>query len=434
MQKDSEPARLTAKQEEAKQACINHVETLLEGGSRSGKTFFIAWYIIQRALKYPNTKHLSCRLRFNHAIQSLFLKTFPDVFKMTQPGLEYKVNKQYWYFELPNGSQIWCAGLDDKERTEKILGNEYETIHLNEASQLGYNAYEIIKTRLNPKQGVPGKLLIDYNPPSSRHWGYRIFHEKVSPETGMALAKPERYAYLKMNPDDNREHLSEEYFDTLESMSESKQRRFRRGEYSDDSEGALWSRDWIIKNRWSGGAPDFASVVVGVDPAVSNTETSDSTGIVCAASAMINGERHYFVLGDYTYSGSVTGWGKEAVRVYNLHAADRVIGEVNNGGDLVEVNIRNYDRDISYKSVRASRGKAVRAEPVADLYERGYVHHLSEFPELEDQMCTWTPEADYSPDNMDALVWAITWLSKKSMRRGNATDKSDTSFQAFQGF
>ncbi len=427
-------SRLTEKQEEAKQVCIKHIEILLEGGSRSGKTFFIAWYIIQRALKYPNSMHLCCRLRFNHAIQSLWFKTFPDVFKMTQPDLKYKENKQYWFFELPNGSQIWIGGLDDKERTEKILGNEYDTIHLNEASQLGYNSYEIIKTRLNPQKGVPGKLLIDYNPPSSRHWGYKIFHSGLNPETDQPLNKPKRYAYLKMNPDDNRDNLSQDYFDTLESMSESKQRRFRRGEYSDDTEGALWRRSWIVENRWTGEVPDLKSVVIGVDPAVTGNTSSDSTGISAAGYALINGEKHYFVIGDYTYRGSVTGWGKEAVRAYNLHDADRVIGEVNNGGDLVEVNIRNYDRDISYRSVRASRGKAIRAEPIADLYERGLVHHVAEYAELEDQMCTWTPDCPDSPDNMDALVWAITWLGKKKLRKNKSDTDSSAYMAAFQGF
>ena len=194
-------------------------------------------------------------------------------------------------------------------------------------------------------------------------------------------------------------------------MSESKKRRFLYGEYSDDSENALWKRQWIIKNRITQDLPDMARIVVGVDPAVSGTDTSDDTGIIVAGRAKIDGEDHYFIMDDLTYHGDVTGWGKAVADAYNKYMADCVIGEVNQGGDLVEMNIRNYGRNIKYKSVRATRGKAVRAEPVADLYRRGYVHHIKEFRDLEDQMCTWTEEAGQSPDNMDALVWAISYLA-----------------------
>ena len=92
--------------------------------------------------------------------------------------------------------------------------------------------------------------------------------------------------------------------------------------------------------------------------------------------------------------------------------ADKVIAEVNQGGDLVEQNIRNYNRQIPYESVRATRGKAVRAEPVADLYRRGFVHHVGDFLELEDELCTWSALANQpSPNRLDALVWAVAYLA-----------------------
>ena len=102
---------------------------------------------------------------------------------------------------------------------------------------------------------------------------------------------------------------------------------------------------------------------------------------------------------------------------HHKHQGDRVIGEVNNGGDLVEANLRTVDRNIPYTGVRATRGKAVRAEPVAALYEQGKVHHVGTFPELEDQMCSWQP-GEKSPDRLDALVWAITDLMEKQPHSG----------------
>jgi phage terminase large subunit-like protein len=101
----------------------------------------------------------------------------------------------------------------------------------------------------------------------------------------------------------------------------------------------------------------------------------------------------------------------EVVSAYSKHSADRVVGEVNNGGELVESNIRTVAPDISYSDVHASRGKAIRAEPVSSLYEQGRVHHVGSYPALEDQMCDWVPGESESPDRVDALVWAITKLT-----------------------
>jgi len=404
--------RKTAKQAEATRLMADKEETLLEGGSRSGKTFIIIRNIIFRALKYPNTRHLIVRFRFNHAKQSIWYGTIPEVMKIAFPNVTYKDNKSDWFIKFDNGSELWIGGTDDKERIEKILGNEYATIHMNEASQFPYETYETLKTRLNPPKGVPPKLLIDYNPPSKKHWGYLIFHEHKNPETLAPIAHPERYGYLKMNPVDNKENLNESYLDTLESLGEKRRRRFYLGEYSDDTEGALWKREWIVKNRVIE-VSDLTRIVVAVDPAVTGNENSDDTGIIGVGSKLINGKEHYFVLDDATYHGDVTGWGQSVVDLYNKLKADTVVAETNQGGDLVEMNIRNYNRNIAFKKVTATRGKALRAEPVANLYDMGLVHHVGNFMELEDELCTWSPMDKESPNRLDALVWGITYLSEK---------------------
>lgn len=400
----------TPKQIEATRLMADKEETLLEGGSRSGKTFIIIRNIIFRALKYPNTRHLIVRFRFNHVKQSIWYGTIPDVMKIAFPNVTYKENKSDWFIKFNNGSELWIGGTDDKERIEKILGNEYATIHMNEASQFPYETYETLKTRLNPPKGVPAKLLIDYNPPSKKHWGYRIFHEHKNPETDAPLRHQERYGYLKMNPVDNTENLNESYLETLESLGEKRRRRFYLGEYSDDTEGALWKRDWIIRHRVES-VSDLTRVVVAVDPAVTGNETSDDTGIIVVGSKTIDGKEHYYVIDDFTYHGDVTGWGQSVIDAYRRHSADLVVAETNQGGDLVEMNIRNYDRSIKFKKVTATRGKALRAEPIANLYDMGLVHHVGNFLELEDELCMWTPEDKESPNRLDALVWGVTYLS-----------------------
>jgi len=402
--------RKTPKQTEATRLMSDKQEVLLEGGSRSGKTFIIIRNIILRALKYPGTKHLTGRLHFNHAKTSLWYGTIPEVMKLCFPEMKYEDNRTDWFIRLSTGSEIWLAGFDDKDRVEKILGNEYATIHINEGSQISYETYETLKTRLNPPKGVKPLFIIDYNPPSKRHWGYRIFHEGMNPDNDTKLVNPERYGYLKMNPKDNLENLNDQYISILEGMSEKRRRRFLEGEYTDDTEGALWKRDTIHKWRVDK-QPDLVRIVVAVDPAVTAKDTSDDTGIIVVGRSK---DWNYYVLSDYTYHGDVTGWGQSVVDAYHRHKADRVVAEKNQGGDLVTVNIRNYDRNIPVTLVTATRGKALRAEPIADLYERGLVHHVGHLIELEDELCMWTPEDDVSPNRLDALVWGVTELMKGS--------------------
>ncbi|MDD5050106.1 MAG: terminase family protein [Methanoregulaceae archaeon] len=180
------------------------------------------------------------------------------------------------------------------------------------------------------------------------------------------------------------------------------------GEILDDNPYALWQRD-IIENLRVPRPPPLIRVVVGVDPAVSSGDESAETGIITAGIAA-NG--HCYVLGDASLQGTPNAWAIAVTKSYHTHNADRVIGEVNNGGDLVEVNLRTVDRHIPFRAVHASRGKLIRAEPIAALYEQGKVHHVGTFPQLEDQMCEWVP-GEKSPDRMDALVWAITELTMK---------------------
>ena len=157
-------------------------------------------------------------------------------------------------------------------------------------------------------------------------------------------------------------------------------------------------------------APELQRIVVAIDPAVTSGEEADETGIVVAGRGVDN---RFYVLEDATLRGSPDKWMRTAVDLYYLHKADRIIAETNNGGDLVERLLRTIDRSVSYKKVNASRGKLVRAEPVAALYEQQKVSHVGLFTSLEDQLCTYTGGGK-SPDRLDALVWAITELSTSS--------------------
>lgn len=215
---------------------------------------------------------------------------------------------------------------------------------------------------------------------------------------------------------DNKAHLSADFIADVEARYAGTRlgRQELHAELLDDVEGALWTLALIEDARVAlGDCPPLMRVVVAVDPAVTSGEDSDETGVV-AAGATADGE--FYVLEDASVRRGLADCAKDVLACFERNTADRVVGEVNNGGDLVEHTLRAYNRNLPYTKVSASRGKRVRAEPVAALYEQGRVHHVGGFPLLEDQMASWRPDSGQSPDRLDALVWAITALMEQ--RRG----------------
>lgn len=185
------------------------------------------------------------------------------------------------------------------------------------------------------------------------------------------------------------------------------------GELLEDVEGALWHRQMIEDSRVEPNfVPNLIRVVVAIDPAVTSGEESDETGIVIAGAAT---DGSFYVLSDNSMRGTPDAWARRAIEQYHQWKADRIIAEANNGGDMIIQLIRTIDGLVPVKKVTATRGKRVRAEPISALYEQGRVHHVGAFPELEDQMVTWTPDVAKSPDRMDALVWALTELNEGSI-------------------
>jgi predicted phage terminase large subunit-like protein len=167
----------------------------------------------------------------------------------------------------------------------------------------------------------------------------------------------------------------------------------------------LWALAKIEETRVRE-APPLRRIVVSVDPSTSSNKSSSEAGIVVAGLGY-NG--HGYVLDDLSDRLKPQEWAQIAVNGYHKHEADRIVAEVNNGGEMVELTIRTVDKSVAYKAVHATRGKYTRAEPVAALYEQGKVHHVGGFAKLEDQMTNWTPGED-SPDRLDAMVWALSEL------------------------
>lgn len=182
------------------------------------------------------------------------------------------------------------------------------------------------------------------------------------------------------------------------------------GEIVDQRAGALWRRDWIESGRIRS-APELSRIVVALDPPVTATASSDACGIVIAGLAA---DRRAYVLADRTLQGREPQvWARAALAAYHDFSADCLVAEVNQGGDMVTAILGEMDRGVPVKKVRATRGKWLRAEPIAALYAEGRVVHVGAFQLLEDQMCAFGADGlakGRSPDRLDALVWALTEL------------------------
>jgi phage terminase large subunit-like protein len=429
--------RLTPKQERANELLgSSAAHCMLYGGSRSGKTFVLTRALITRALAYKS-RHAMLRYRFNHIKASIVYDTLPKVMDLCFPGVadHCKLDKTDWFYSLPNGSEIWFGGLDDKERTEKILGQEYATVYLNECSQIPWASRNMAMTRLAQNTPLRLKAYYDCNPPGMAHWTYKLFMERRDPDRRTPVNNPENYGSLIMNPKDNEANLPASYLEELGNMSESMRRRFLLGQFADMSESSLWTLELLDQQRIvDGKIPDMVRIVVAVDPSGAAGEEdirSDEIGMVVVGLGK-NGRG--YILEDLSGRMAPAQWGMAAVSAFDRWEADCIVAEENFGGAMVQEVIRSASTNperktggtVPYRAVKASRGKIARAEPIAALFEQQKVSLVGYFPEMEDQFCAMTT-AGYigsrSPDRADAAIWGLASLfpamTKQSVANGN---------------
>ena len=306
-------------------------------------------------------------------------------------------NRTNYSYTLPNGSRIKGFSAEEPDRLrgpqhhgawcDELAAWQYEDSwnQLQFGLRLGTNPQVVVTT--TPR---PTKLIKDLISRDTTHITRgSTFENSENLSQSALLEMQNRYANTRLG--------RQELF----------------GEVLDDNPGALWNRTQIESSRITlDNLPALVRIVVGIDPAVTSGEDSDFTGIVTAGYAA-NG--HYYILSDKTLKASPDTWARVALNEFELHKADRIIAETNNGGDLVVHLLNQVNPNVPVKKVTATRGKAVRAEPIASLYEQGRVHHVGYFSELEEQMCEWEPGVSKdSPDRMDAMVWAMTELSEGS--------------------
>ena len=426
---------LFSKQREIMAAIASSATYILSrGGSRSGKTTTNIYAVVYRALAASNSNHAIFRATFQQAREHIFDKTLKEVISTVWPDLWERLNDRHdstcsinhteLKIELPNGSVIQCFGMDDPDKRK---GAEYSTILVDEADAvMDFDDIITLETRLaevrykdnGNGERLQHKVLFATNPNvNQRHWIYRTFIEKVNPSTGVKHPEPDDWAEIFINPRDNP-HLPPDYIERAErNWSPMRKRVYLDGEWLPDDENAMFKSEWWVKSRLPSCSPSEARtnltrIIVAVDPAVSATKGSDETGIIVLG---IDRNGVCYILEDCSGVYQPEVWAEKAVAAYFKWNADCIIAERNNGGSLVTNNITTASRVPTVKTVWASNGKEVRAEPVVGPYSRGLVIHCGQFDKLEHQLATFTYDANKnrkngSPDRLDALVWGLTEL------------------------
>jgi phage terminase large subunit-like protein len=268
-------------------------------------------------------------------------------------------------------------------------------------------------------------MYYDQNPPDKSHWTYRLFKLKIDPENKAPLANPDDYACMQVNPRDNEANLPSGYISTLEGLSARMQRRFLLGEFRDARPDALFRDElfdaWRVLDLEA--LPDMVRVVVAVDPSGSgDTDNSenDEIGIVVAG---LGTDGVGYCLEDLTVKAGPRTWGNVVAQAYDRHQADLVVAEVNYGGAMVRQVISIARPHTPFRAVTATRGKAVRAEPISSLVEQGRVRMAGQFLALEEELAGFTT-AGYvgtgSPNRADAFVWAFAELFPHMLQSAGA--------------
>lgn len=317
------------------------------------------------------------------------LAVHPDSEK---PSVRYKPVRVTW----PNGAVAY--GYNGTEPNQ-LRGPEFDTAWIDELAKYRYarETWDMLQFAMRGTAITPRQIVTTTPRP-------------IELIKGMVAGKEGPVHVTRGRTSDNKANLAATFMERVVGRYEGTRlgRQELDAEILGDLPGGLWSLSTLDTYRLRE-APTMGRIVVAVDPAVTATEASDDHGIIVAGLDDHRG----IVLEDASIKGSPLEWARRAVSLYRSWGADCIVVEVNQGGDMVAHTLRTVDPNVNIKEVRASRGKHVRAEPVAALYEQGRVAHVGAFPELESQMCQMTTvgyEGDGSPDRVDALVWAMTEL------------------------
>lgn len=381
-------------------------------GRGFGKTRTGAEWLKHQALAHPGTRWAVVAPTYADA-RDTCVEGESGLIAVIHPDRVAKWNRSLGELELSNGSKVKLFSADEPER---LRGPQHHGAWCDELAAWKYpEAWDQLQFGLRLGDRPASVVTTTPRP-------VQLLAGDGKDGRRLGLIRRPSTVVTRGSTFDNAANLSAAALDELRTRYEGTRlgRQELHAEILDDVEGALWTRA-MLELAHVDQAPELVRTVVAIDPAVTSGEEADETGIIAAG---LGHDGHVYVLADRSGRFTPDGWARRSVALWDEVSGDRIIGEVNNGGDLVENVVRSVDASVPYKRVTATRGKRLRAEPVAALYEQGRVHHVAGLGLLEDQMASWTPESGTSPDRLDALVWAVTELAlgeaPRRMRMRNA--------------
>jgi len=384
---------------------------LLSGGRGSGKSFALS---LALALQLREAGHrvLFTRYTLASAADSI-IPEFEE--KLNRLGIAHEFERTGANIRhRASGSEILFRGIKTSSgnQTAKLKSLHGITVWvLDEADEMpDEDEFEKIDLSIR-SMAKSNKIILAFNPPHVAHWLHSRFWKPHDLPDGFCGSR-NGVRYIHTDYRTNRPNLPPQQVAALDAMEQANPDRYRRialGYWAREIDGALWA-EAMFKRVRPDAVPELRRVVVAIDPAATANATSDETGLLAAG---IDLAGRIWVLEDGTLKASPLGWARAALSMLRRYNGDRIVAEVNNGGDMVETTIRQADPTAPYRAVHASRGKMVRAEPVAALYEQGRVYHVHGLGRLESELITYTGRTgEKSPNRMDALVWAITELTR----------------------
>ncbi len=374
------------------------------GGRASGKSHFFAELAIERCIMVPGTR-IACVREIQKSLKESVKRLLEDKIISMGVGSDFEV--LYDSIKTPGNGIIIFEGLVDHTADSIKSLEGFDIGYGEEAQSLTARSLELFIPTIIRKPG--SELWFSWNP-----------RNKTDPVDVLLRGPnpPARSVVVEANWRDNKffteESESVRVYDEINKPD--RYDHIWEGGYEPQAIGAIWTLDVIERNRKIK-APDMARILIGVDPPAESGETSDKCGITAGG---LGQDGRGYLLQDESQKGTPEQWGRAAVAMYDLHEADAIVAEVNQGGDMVRSVIHAIRPGIKVIKVRAKRGKHIRAEPVSALYSLNRISHIGNFPDLERQMCLMTAEGyegDDSPDNLDSMVYIFLELFNKMTKK-----------------
>ena len=380
------------------------------GGRGSAKSYFFADSSIERCVQHPGTR-IVCVREVQRSLKESVKRLIEDKIIALELGSKFNVLQDA--IGTPGGGVIVFQGMQD-HTAESIKSLEgFDVAYVEEAQTLTARSLEMLR----PTIRKPGsELWFGWNPRNATDPVDELLRGKIIPPDAIVV----RTSY-KNNPWFPAELEVERRFDYKNNPH--RYAHIWEGEYEPQAIGAIWDRATINRNRRDT-APAMSRILVSVDPPISSDPRSDYAGIIVGG---LGNDNHGYVLADYSAQGTPKEWAERAIDAYDLHEADAIVAETNQGGEMVANTIHSIRPGLKVIEVKATRGKHIRAEPISALYGLDRIHHVGAFPELEQQQCLMTAEGyqgEGSPDRVDSLVWLFTELFPKMTRRERPLNQS----------